>query len=312
MSDLETQFLAATRQHPRNDFFCHPDQYRVKVQGFTNCPPEFSIQRIALDRDARAYLHAHENGYNSVLPRRPGVRKPTPLDQRSDEDLERSQRRSKKQVRLKVNELFPNHFTTFTTREDGSQAYLTPADWKIIWEKFIRLVRLANIDFEYLAVLERHPSNPEHLHLHVAWRGRANYKTLRRFWHISICSFRGQKVSKTLYGDEAPGNIQDRPVKAAGGYKQSRKIAKYISKYVTKDLICEFNKKRYWASRGITVETAQTFWLDSLSIEDAIREAFQMMGQWDHENACPAQHFFNPCDRILWCAISPERTPPPF
>ena len=26
-------------------------------------------------------------------------------------------------------------------------------------------------DFQYVSVLERHPTNPDHLHMHVAWRG---------------------------------------------------------------------------------------------------------------------------------------------
>lgn len=311
MTPLEIEHFAATRRHPRNDFFANPNQYRVKFQSFKNCPPEISIQSVDLTRDAAAYLRAWDQGFNSVLPRS-GHRERKQIEDRSEEDLERSRRRAKKQVRLLVNELFPNHFTTFTTREDGSQPYFTPEDWKVIWAHFLRLVRIAGIDFQYVSVLERHPSNPRHLHLHVAWRGKAHYSLLRRFWHMAICAFKGQRVSKILRGDDAPGNIQDRPVKASGGYKQARKIAKYISKYITKDLISEFNKKRYWASRGISVEAAKVFWLDSLSMPDAIREAFKMVCEWDYENDVPAQHFFNPSDRILWCAISPDRTPPPF
>jgi hypothetical protein len=90
-----------------------------------------------------------------------------------------------------------------------------------------------------------------------------------------------------------------------------RKIAKYISKYITKDLISEFNKKRYWVSKGLTVEAAQLFWLNGLSQLDAVREACKMIGQWDDAaDLCP-QNFFRPSERIFWCAIDPDLTPPP-
>jgi hypothetical protein len=176
----------------------------------------------------------------------------------------------------------------------------------------VRLVRLAGIEFEYVAVLERHPANPQHLHLHAAIRGQVHYGYLRRFWHIAICAHRGQRVSKVLRGSDSPGNIQDQPVKAPrGSFKQARKIARYLSKYITKDLIAEFNKKRYWPSKGITLEAAQVFWLNSLTMSDAIREACGLLGQWDDVAGTPAQKLFNPSDRVAWCAIDPEKTPPP-
>jgi hypothetical protein len=113
-------------------------------------------------------------------------------------------------------------------------------------------------------------------------------------------------------GEDALGNIVDRPVKAPrGSFKQVRKIARYISKYITKDLISEFNKKRYWPSKGISLPEAQVFWLDSLSMSDAIREACQLMGVWDAVGNTPGQKLFNPSDRVAWCAIDPERLPPP-
>jgi hypothetical protein len=296
----------------------HPEPksyHRVKVQQFSSCPPELTVQAISFDRERKSYLNAWANGQASCGPRG-GPRVFDPSKERSEEDIERSRRRAQRGVRVMVNELFPNHFTTFTTREDGSRPYLTPEDWKVIWAHFLRLVRYANLDFEYVGVLERHPSNPQHLHLHVAWRGRAHYDLLRRFWHIAICAHRGERVTKVLRGDKSPGNIQDQDAAKSRhrgpGYKRSRKIAKYISKYITKDLICEFNKKKYWASKGITVQKAQSFWLDSLTMSEAIREAFQLVYEWDYELDLPAQKIFNPSERLAWCAIDPGRSPPPF
>jgi len=292
----------------RHSWLAEPTQYRVKVRQFSQTPAEFTIQRISFEDDLAAYRRAADHGLSTV-PRARGKR--VEPGERSIESIERSQRRAKSTLRLLVNELAPNHFCTFTIREAGPE-YFDPEDWSSIWSHFVRLVRHAGIDFEYVAVLERHPSNPLHLHLHVAIRGHVHYNYLRRFWHIAICAHRGVRVTKMLRGADSPGNIQDQPIKAPrGSFKQVRKIARYLAKYITKDLISEFNKKRYWPSRGIDLAKAQVFWLDSLSMSEAVREACMLLGQWDDLAGAPAQRMFIPCDRVAWCAIDPVNTPPP-
>jgi hypothetical protein len=302
------------RSKPLHPWYGDTEQFRLKLRTFSNAPPEFTVQRISFDRDVSAYNRAYENARGpeaSVPPRRRSA--PKNDEPRSTESIENSQRRSKSNVRLAVTELAPNHFTTFTTRETGPE-YFTPVDWRSMWSAFVALVRMAGLDFEYVAVLERHPSNPEHLHLHVAWRGHAHYGQLRRLWHISIMKQKGERVYKTVRGEDSPGNIQDRPVKAPrGSFRQVRKIARYISKYITKDLICEFNKKRYWPSKGIDLAAAQVFWLDGLTQFDAVREACALLGQWDDGAGLTPQKLFMPSERVCWCAIDPALTPdPPF
>ncbi len=299
------------RSTPRHHFSTEDAQFRLKVRRFSHVPAEFTIQRISLERDIDRYRYAYRDGRPSCFPSTVRSR-PDPGVARSDESIERSQRRAKINVRCTVLELAPNHFSTFTTREAGPD-YLTAANWSSMWGHFLRLVRSASIDFECVAVLERHPKNPLHFHLHVAWRGRANYNLLRRFWHIAIEAHHGRRVTKVVRGIDSPGNIQDQPVKASlGSYKHARKIAKYISKYITKDLISEFNKKRYWPSKGINLHAAEVFWLDAISQVDAIREACVFLGQWDHDVGVPSQRLFiPPGERIAWCAIDPGRSPPP-
>ena len=88
--------------------------------------------------------------------------------------------------------------------------------------------------------------------MHVAWRGEGfvNYNMLRRFWHMAIGKRAGVVVKKVLRGPDSLGNVQDRQIKAsAGSYRHTEKIAKYIGKYITKDLISEFNKKTLLAVR---------------------------------------------------------------
>ena len=85
---------------------------------------------------------------------------------------------------------------------------------------------LAGVDFQYVSVLERHPTNPDHLHMHVAWRGEGfvNYNMLRRFWHMAIGKRAGVVVKKVLRGPDSLGNVQDRQIKAsAGSYRHTEK-----------------------------------------------------------------------------------------
>jgi hypothetical protein len=295
------------RSAPLRDWFTEPEQWRAKVQRYSKAPPELTVQRVSFQRQADAYHRAWENGASSCMPRRASR---TPTDIRDPEDIERARRRAKTRVRKLVTELAPNHMVTFTTRETGPH-YFTREDWRQIWARFIRMLNDAGLAFEYVGVLEPHPSNPAHLHMHVAWRGRIQYKFLRRCWHIAICAHRGVKVTKTLSGADAPGNIQDRPVKAPqGSNHQIFKIAKYIAKYITKDLVSEFNKKRYWTSKGLTVTEAQAFWLSEVDQLDAIREAGRVLGFWSSDGELLATTLMVVHGRVAWARLDPDR--PPF
>lgn len=309
MNEPQTAFDGSKPVH----FFHHEQQqFRLEVQRFSNCPPELKVKEINFAKfDVPAYENAYHAGASSCFRKR-GAR--TAPAVQCEEDVERSMFRAKKRVRLLVKELGPNHFSTFSTREKAP--YMTAEDWKTMWGYFVRLLRQAGIDFQYVAVLERHPSNPEHLHMHVAWRGKGfvNYNMLRRFWHMAIGKHRGFKVTRVLRGDDSPGNVQDRQVKAsAGSYRHTEKIAKYIGKYITKDLISDFNKKRYWQSTGISVAETQVFWLSALSMPDALREGLGMFGLWDSAADAPLQSpWLCREGRVAWLAIDPKLLEPPF
>lgn len=289
---------------PRHDWFTDPEQYRLKVRTFSHMPPEFTVQRVSFERDRAAYLNAYHRGNHSAFPRRA---RPDPSKPRDEESIERSQRRAKTAVRLTVTELAPSALVTFTTRE-----VLTLDQLLWCWGHFTRSLRRASFDFEYVAVPERHPTNPDHLHLHVAYRGRTPFNVLRRLWHVALEALHGRSVRCILRGRESPGNIDVQKIKSRDSLRRIRKIARYVSKYITKDLIAEFNRRRYWPSKGIDLPAAQAFWLGSLSMGDAIREACIMVGEWDHAIGAPGQKLFHPCDRVAWFAVDPERSPPPF
>jgi len=285
------------RDKPRHHFFSEETQFRVKLQGFSRLPSEVTVQKIEFGRDQARYLAAAQKGLANVSTHR---RRPDPDDTPSAEALERSQFRAKREVRLRVTELAPTALVTFTTR-----AVLTLDQLLWVWQYFNRLLRQAGADFEYVAVPERHPTNPDHLHLHAAVRGSVHYKTLRRLWHIALEAREGRRVERTLYGKEAPGNIDVQPAKASGLVKRVRKIAKYLSKYLTKDLIAEFNRRRYWPSKGIKLQEPQVFWLDSLTQGGAIVEACELLALSGGGRA------FIPSDRVAYWVLDPSPDPVP-
>lgn len=294
------------RSKPLHFWAGETEQYRLKVQRFSRVPVELTVQRISFDRDVERYIRAAENARTieaSVPPRRARAKTDAPRD---PESLERSQRRAKTGVRLLVTELAPTALVTFTTREVMS---LDALMW--CWQYFTRLLRDACMGYEYVAVPERHPTNPDHFHLHVAYRGRTPFDVMRRFWHMALEARHGRKVSCILRGSESPGNIDVQKIKSRDPLRRVRKIARYVSKYITKDLIAEFNRRRYWPSKGINLQDAKVFWLSSLSQADAVREACMLMGQWDSEAGLCPQSAFRPSDRVWWCAVDPEKTPPP-
>lgn len=281
----------------------HEVQYRLKIQRFTSVPSEITVQRVDYSADYDKYSRAYEKGFNSCYSRRGGSRAPS---QSTPESIERAGRRAKIQARKLATELAPTALVTFTTRRIYSVKVLLVA-----WQRFTRSLSAAGVEFEYLAVPERHPSNPEHLHIHAAYRGRANIDLLRRLWHIALEAIEGRTVKKTLRGPDAPGNIDVKRVAAQSGYKRMRKIAKYIAKYITKDVIVQFNKKRYWPSKGIKLQPVAIVWLKSLTMPQALHEGLLLMGLINPDGQ-PCQHVFNPSDRIAWLAVDPEKIPDPL
>jgi hypothetical protein len=302
---MEIEFSTLPDKSKPLHFWAHETtQYRVKVRPFSHLPPEFTVQKISFERELEAANRAYENGHTNCVTRRGGR---TKTDRIQDaESIERSQRRAKTQVRLLATELAPSALVTFTTRE-----ILTVNELLECWQHFTRSMRMAGMEFKAIAVPERHPTNPDHFHLHAAYRGRTPFGLMRRFWHIALEARHGRRVNKVMRGAHSPGNIDVQNLKAGSQIKRCRKIAKYISKYITKDLIAEFNRRRYWPSKGICLEDAKVYWLDAVSMTEAIREACMMLGEWDDLARCPAQKMFCPSDRVAWFAVDPERSPPP-
>jgi hypothetical protein len=182
-----------------------------------------------------------------------GYRLP-PEGGQTDQSLRRSMHRRRRGVRHQVKNFGATHLFTLTTRAVLPRAELVKA-----WARVCRYIdRLHPNGWHYVCVPEPHPSNPDHWHLHVAIAMFMPANLVRRFWHLAL------GAPGLMHGKDAPGNVDLQQIKNVGGggvLRRSVKIARYISKYVTKsDDVTAFNKKRYFCSRSSRPQV-EKFWL---------------------------------------------------
>ena len=231
---------------------------RAKVQPFTNGGYEVTICPINLQRIAEAPMRNRRRG-----PR---------LERFGDEESQQKSRyRSKRMVRLRCKEMGADHMLTFTTR-----ATITLGALRKVWNTFYQhLYRKFGRPFAYVCVVERHPTNPDHLHLHAAIRGRLTPRELvvmRRCWYVALGG------SEDDRGQAVRGGLNVREIRVRGGaLARMDKIAAYLSKYLTKVDVVGFNEKRYWSSK-IDLPAARSYWLRAWTMEDALIEVVTEYG----------------------------------
>lgn len=162
-------------------------------------------------------------------------------------------KRAKKQVRLRCKAIGADRMITLTYRENMTDKQRLKKDFDALRR---RLGKLG--DFHYVAVAERQKRGA--WHLHVAVKGRQNYRILRAIWRGIV----GQNN----------GNIDVRNPFREKGLRH--KLASYLCKYMTKDFAEHaVNEKRYWTSRGIAIpEEYSINHLLENSPADAIKVAF--------------------------------------
>lgn len=252
--------------------YTHEDrfQYRVKVQPAGDC-----LEFIVRASDTRLPAMAEHRAFHGVG-RQPRI---APADDADREDsVRRSVERSRRMVRLLALQIRADRLVTFTTRESYDRPTL-----QVIWDRFHRLVRRVCGGFAYIAVPEPH-KDKNHLHIHAAIHGWVNIKLLRRCWHAAICSVDSGARSRVAAspggatGSAAPGNVDVQYRGKAHGLAKTRRIAGYIGKYITKDLLPVFNKKRYWCTKGVKVPEPQRKWLQADNLDAALLEVMREWG----------------------------------
>lgn len=188
-------------------------------------------------------------------------------------------RRAKSKVRRIARTLGLDRMLTFTTRE-LSTAY---DDIVEDWARFRRAIKAGHPGFAYVAVVEPHPQNPGHYHLHVAVRGFHDVNVLRRTWH--------QVLRRRISADGSPGNVQVEKKRGGTAERIAKYLAKYLGKTFTEGALA--HRKSYWsAAKASVLKVARWFpaaetWLElerELVGDECIREV----------------QSFNPAPGVLW------------
>ncbi len=145
-----------------------------------------------------------------------------------------------------------------TRRENNTDTFKTEDDWLEDWRKCVRLCRIAGIELDYVATLEKHKKG--NFHLHAAIVGKVHINTVRKIWY-GICGGKGQgQVNISFKQHQTPTQ------RLAG-------VARYVSKYITKQLDnFDFNRKRYWASRSEPLEKPKKIILSAQDMAGALAE----------------------------------------
>jgi hypothetical protein len=265
-------FTSSRGDFPHKPYTQEKYQYRLKVQPFTAGGYEAVVKLVDVEQVARL-KEFQELG----ILKKPRTERPP--EEREDAILS-AKRRAKQMVRYKCKEMGANRLLTLTTRET-----LPVFELLSRFQKFLYLVeRAIGEKLLYIAVPEQHPSNPDHLHLHVAINTFLQVGIIRKCWHAALtgahaCVRMDQRTMPDYSGIRSPGNVDLQYIKTRGGKgAQTVKVARYISKYITKGDFERFNKKRYWSTKGVKVLDARRTWLKSMSMNEAMKEAFADLG----------------------------------
>jgi hypothetical protein len=147
-------------------------------------------------------------------------------------NCERCIRRAKATVRRKVMAAGLDHLLTLTYRANVVDKAKALPDF----ERFIRLVHTFFICWPYVMVPERQKRGAYHFHLAV--KGFQDVALLRSLW-------------KCIVGE---GNIDVQYRKTGKGYQWKKTdLARYLAKYVGKEMESELNERRYRCSLGIEI-----------------------------------------------------------
>jgi hypothetical protein len=272
-------------------------QYRVKVQPAGKVL-EFTVRSVDTEKCADA-------AYRSWSGAARGQRLEPPTEADRQDAIRRSTERAKRMVRLLSLHLGADRLLTFTTRDTYALDQL-----QIIWDRFVRLARSCDPSFAYIAVPEPH-KDKAHWHIHAAYKGWVNINVVRRMWHASILSVSGRSHHSDTSGVRSPGNVDVQYRGRAHGITKARKIAGYISKYITKGLVERFNKKRYWHTKGVSVPEAQRKWLESDNLDGAIRETMRAYGLLV-DDQFPVCRVWKPGNLAFFWVETHALEPPPF
>jgi hypothetical protein len=177
-------------------------------------------------------------------------------------DVITSVNRSKKKIRHLVKSMGCDRLLTLTRRETEGN-FWNVEQWAAAWDRFNRLCKKAGCALQYVAVLECHKKGNYHLHAAIVG-------------HISVNIIRG--IWQAITGGKGSGNVDISFKRNCTEHARRAGLAKYVSKYVVKQLgHTEFNKKRYWSSRH-KLPPVKRYILKSACFSDYIFEVCGFLG----------------------------------
>lgn len=132
-----------------------------------------------------------------------------------------------------------DYFVTFTLDPKQYKSFDIDVVYHVT-EMFIqRLKRDSDDAIKYLLVPEYH-ADKQKIHLHGYIKGNLKlYKT--------ALTYKGKRVYNSYQWNAGFSQV----VKIGKSINDTLRCSNYITKYVTKDLIMAFNKKRYWCSKNL-------------------------------------------------------------
>lgn len=273
-----------------------PDEaWRAKVTRFRS--GGFEVSAGLVDRERARDRWARTQGFG--LPCRKRVR----ADEPDPDSVRRARQRARTRVRHLAKNLGVSHLLTLSTRQQAN----TREEMLGYWARFLRLYeRVSGKRLAFIEVVEQHPTNPGHLHIHAAVTSYLHANTLRRLWYIALGGTGGER------GTATPGGVHMRQFKSKEAGRRASRIARYIAKYMTKDTVEEFNKKRYSCSRGASDGLeVEAMWLSGKTRGEAMYELITLFGlDLNVENFWPS-----PSGRRVWGQVVAGEAgsdPPPF
>lgn len=229
----------------------------LKLQPFASGGYEVLITTQDLERVARLM----------DMDRKQGKRE---KGEQKENDVISSQQRSKATVRKRIKSMGLECLLTLSIRENDPDTYRNVEEWGVLWDKFVRMCKRHGVDFEYVAVLEKHKKG--NFHLHAAITTNLNHKLIRRFWYMCLGGKGNEKGAFT------PGNIDLSYKYHMTAHKRRAGVARYVSKYITKQSgHVEFNKKRYWSTKH-KLPDVKRYILKSDGLLDGLKEACELLG----------------------------------
>lgn len=171
---------------------------------------------------------------------------------RAEKDAEnraRAARRARQTVLHRIKTIKADRLLTLTYRENMQDRERLHRDW----QAFVRRLRKVQ-GFEYVAVVERQKRGA--FHIHVAIRGRQNYRLLRSVWRSVVGADNGNIDVRNPFRERA----------------LRHKLGAYLAKYVGKSFADqdEAGARRVWCSQGIERPERQVWGFPWVSWFDAV------------------------------------------